>query len=954
MMASGTATESVWRGFLSLRDPAEPTYRSVPAHAARPPEVLPAQHQFTDVPQDTHKVRLSLTMRDKTRICKGLNTDRQREFSMNKRRHIPFAWQRNRATTRMVTCAAWASVLLALHGAAVSAADPDGTAAFRKDVEPILAEYCYGCHAGGAVKAKIAFDEFKTDRELLDSRDLWWKALKQLRAGLMPPRDQPQPSPDEKQRIAGWIKTFAFGIDPQNLDPGRVTVRRLNRTEYRNTIRDLTGVDYRTESEFPPDDTGHGFDNIGDVLTMSPLLLEKYIAAAKSVVVQAVPIVAGVPPERKIDGKSFRPVDAPLSASPVTASDAANKAGNDSGKKDRGQGELSLPYYQPAMVSANFGAEQAGKYQLAVHVSANEMYVDGVFDYNTCLLIFKADGAVLLEQEFSRQEGKSYHFEYAQDWQAGDHLLQFEIKPRTPDEKQTRSLVMKIISVTVRGPLDREHWVRPQNYERFFPRAVPEGAAERRDYARELLQRFATQAFRRPAEAETVRRLVDLAESLYSHDAHTFEAGVASALTAILASPRFLFREEGIVEGAHGAHPLVDEYALASRLSYFLWSTMPDDELWRLAEEHRLRESLTAQVKRMLADQRSREFVRHFTGQWLQARDIDAVNINAFAVVSRDQKADPEMDQRRARFRELRTKSPESLTPEEKDELEAARTAFVSGSRRFRQFELNGDLRRAMRRETEMSFEYLVQQDRSLLELIDSDYTFLNERLAKHYGIDDVKGEEMRLVRLPADSPRGGVLTQGTVLAVTSNPDRTSPVKRGLFILDNLLGTPPAPPPPNIPPLEEAAKHFADRTPTLRETLDLHRSEALCNSCHARMDPLGLALETFNALGMFRESRPDRVIDASGQLITGESFTDVRELKRILVNERRHDFYHCLTEKMLTYALGRGLEYQDVEVVDTIVERIEKENGRPSALLLGIIESAPFQKSRAQVFETKH
>jgi hypothetical protein len=511
---------------------------------------------------------------------------------------------------------------------------------------------------------------------------------------------------------------------------------------------------------------------------------------------------------------------------------------------------------------------------------------------------------------------------------------------------------MRIISVTVRGPLDPQHWVRPKNYDRFFPRAVPEGAAARRDYARELLQRFATQAFRRPAEPETIDRLVDLAESVYGQEAKPFEAGIAAAMTAVLASPRFLFREEGIDAGPPNGHPLIDEYALVSRLSYFFWSSMPDEELWRLADSHKLRENLAAQVKRMLADERSREFVRHFTGQWLQARDIDAVNINAFAVVSRDQKSDPESEKRRARFRELRTRPPESLTPEEKTELEEARKAFVSGSRRFSQYELNGDLRRAMRRETEMLFEHIVQQDRSLLEFIDSDYTFLNERLAKHYGIDDVKGDDMRQVQLPADSPRGGVLTQGTMLAVTSNPDRTSPVKRGLFILDNLLGTPPAPPPPNIPPLEDAAKRISGRTPSLRETLELHRSEALCNSCHARMDPLGLALENFNALGMYRESRPDREIDAAGQLITGESFSTIRELKRVLVNERRLDFYRCLTEKLLTYALGRGLEYQDVQIVDTIVERLENENGRPWALLMGIIESAPFQKTRTQVAGT--
>ena len=892
------------------------------------------------------------------RVKRGSSARLGRDGGMHKRRYDLFNWPGATATSRGIACIVWVLAALPSDGAQASAADIEGAAAFRKDVEPILSDFCYGCHSGGAAKAQIAFDEFKTDREIVESRDLWWKALKQLRAGLMPPRDQSQPSAEQRQQIAVWIKKYAFQIDSQNPDPGRVTVRRLNRIEYRNTVRDLTGIEYRTESEFPPDDTGHGFDNIGDVLTMSPLLLEKYIVAAKSVILQAVPVVSGTPPEKTIDGNNFHILVAPDPASTESEKDdstnteaantePANQAGKNRGKRNRGPGDLSLSYYQPATAETGFKTDHAGKYQLAVHVSANEKYVEGVFDYNKCNLAFKVDGAVLFEQEFVRQEGKSYHFEFDQDWQAGQHNLQFELKPLTPDEKQTRSLALRIVSVKVRGPLAREHWVRPKTYERFFPRAVPDGAAERREYARELLQRFATRAFRRPAELETVDRLVNLAESLYGGGAHTFEAGVAAAMTAVLASPRFLFREERIAAGPASSHPFIDEFALASRLSYFLWSSMPDEELWRLAEQNKLRENQPAQLKRMLADLRSKEFIRHFIGQWLQARDIDAVNINAFAVVSRDQQPDPDSEKRRTRFRELRSKSFESLTPEEKTELDEARKAFASGARRFAQFELNGDLRRAMRRETEMLFEHIVQQDRSLLELIDSDYTFLNERLAKHYGIDDVKGDEMRLVQLAAGSPRGGVLTQGTVLAVTSNPDRTSPVKRGLFILDNLLGTPPAPPPPNIPALEDAAKKFSGRTPTLRETLELHRSEALCNSCHARMDPLGLALENFNALGMFRESRPDREIEPAGQLITGETFTNVRELKHILVHERRRDFYRCLTEKLLTYALGRGLEYQDVEVVDTIVERIEKENGRFSALLMGIVESAPFQKTRA-------
>jgi hypothetical protein len=808
------------------------------------------------------------------------------------------------------------------------AAEPDGAAAFRREIEPILVEHCYDCHSGRAPKAKVAFDSFASDRELLENRELWWKALKQLRAGFMPPRDQPQPSAEQVKRIEEWIKAGVFQIDPQNPDPGRVTVRRLNRTEYRNTIRDLLGVKYDTDGEFPPDDTGHGFDNIGEVLTISPLLLEKYITAAKAVVAQAVPAVSRVAPERTIDGKTFRPADAEAPQEPA-------------------QGELSLSYYEPASVSARVSVEHPGKYRLIVNISSHEKFVDGVFDYNKCELSFNADGHTLFQKEFSRQEGKPFRFEFDQDWESGDRELAFELKPLTPGEKQTRSLTLRINAVTIRGPMSKEHWVRPTGYERFFPHEPPEGAAERREYARELLARFAARAFRRPADSATADRLAALAGSVYSQEGETFESGVSRAMTAVLASPRFLFLEEGTGPAPPTLHPYIDEYALASRLSYFLWSSMPDDELLRLAADRKLRENLPAQVKRLLADAKSKEFVRNFTGQWLQARDIETVIINTFAVVSQDEPPDPEAERRRARFRELRSKPVESLTEEEKAELEEVRAKFFGAFRRFRQFELDGELRRAMRRETEMLFEHVLLGDRSLLELVDCDYTFLNERLARHYGIKEVEGNEMRLVRLPPDSPRGGLLTQGTVLAITSNPDRTSPVKRGLFILDNILGTPPPPQPPDVPPLEEAVKQVTGRTPTLREAMALHRSRPLCNSCHNRMDPLGLALENFNALGIFRESRPGREIDASGQLLSGESFTSPRELKHILVTDRKRDFYRCLTEKMLTYAVGRGLDYYDVHTVDAIVEHIEREDGRAAALLAGIIESAPFQKTRA-------
>jgi hypothetical protein len=798
---------------------------------------------------------------------------------------------------------------------------------FRDRVQPILEDHCYGCHGGGSKKGGVSLDAIESDQSRLQDHDLWWAVLKNVRAGLMPPADKPRPSDKELRLLEDWIKFGAFGLDPQHPDPGRVTVRRLNRVEYRNTIRALLGVEYDTSSEFPPDDTGHGFDNIGDVLTISPLLLEKYVSAAKSIVAQAVPTTSGVVAEKVIAGRKFHPADKPAST-------------------DDEKGPLPLSYYEAASVSNTYEAQQAGHYELVADLTANEKYVDGMFDYNKCRFRFKADGEIVYEKEFGRQDGKPFQVKVERDWQTGAHELAFELQPLTPDEKQVRSLAIRIHAVTVRGPFAKEHYTRPPNYERYFPRDVPEGARERRDYAREILGRFATKAFRRPIDPATVDRLAALAEHVYTQDGQTFESGVAQAMTAILASPRFLFREEGTEAGDSEQHPYVDEYALASRLSYFLWSSTPDDELFRLASEHKLRANLAAQVSRMLADPRSNEFFRHFVGQWLQARDIETVLINAFAVVSRDEIPDPEAERRRARFRELNRKPPEKLTEDEKKELNEVRATFFKGFRRFREFELTGELRQAMRRETEMLFEHIVRSDRSLLEVLDCNYTFLNERLAKHYGINEVKGPEMRYVELPPESPRGGILTQGTVLAVTSNPDRTSPVKRGLFILENILGTPPAPPPPNIPPLDDAKKAFKDRTPSLRETLELHRSQALCSSCHSRMDPLGLALENFNALGRYRIKERENEIDPEGMLITGEPFASVHQLKHILVTARRRDFYRCLSEKMLTYALGRGLDYHDVQSVDALVDRIEKQNGSASALLMGIVESTPFQRRR--------
>ncbi len=822
--------------------------------------------------------------------------------------------------------------LVAFPALAAPVGELSTRADFHKTVEPLLAQYCSDCHEDGARKGNVDFDDVTAQGGAAADHELWLKVLRNVRAGIMPPVAKARPTPEELERLAAWIKYDAFGIDPNHPDPGRVTVRRLNRVEYRNTIHDLMGVDFDTEREFPPDDTGFGFDDIADVLTLSPMLLEKYLAAASAIVAQSVPVVPRVATVKTIPGRAFHQGDAGSAGTNQT-------------------GALSLSYYDEASVSNTFMAAHAGHYQLVLDLTASEKFVDDEFDYNRCRLLFKADGKELLRQDFIREGGRPFHYEFDQDWPAGARKLEFELEPLTPNEKQVRSLALRLDSVTVRGPLEEKFWLPPANYARFFPREAPTGRGPRRAYARELLAAFATRAFRRPVDDETANRLTDLAEGIYRQPGKTFEAGIAHALVGVLASPRFLFREEQVEPGRPtGAGSFIDEYSLASRLSYFLWSTMPDDELFRLAGAGKLRKNFAAQVARMLADPRSEALTKNFTGQWLETRDIESVPIDARAVLAREKKADPETDKARARFRQLANKSAEELTPDEKEELKKARASFSRSFRRPR-VDLTGEVRKAMRREAETYFGNLVQEDRSVLELIDSDYTFLNEKLAAYYGLTNlnVTGAEFRRVKLPPDSPLGGVLTMGSVLAVTSNPTRTSPVKRGLFILENVLGNPTPPPPPNIPALEDTEQGLKDREPTLREVLALHREKPLCSSCHNRMDPLGLALENFNALGLWRDRERGQPIDASGKLITGESFPDIRALKHILVTQHRLDFYHTLTEKLLTYALGRGLEYYDVESVDRIVARLDQESGRFSALLMGVVESAPFQKRRTLV-----
>ena len=891
-----------------------------------------------------------------------------------------------------------------------TADESPAVARFRRDIKPLLVTYCYDCHGNGTSEGGRAFDELEARGELVNDTKVWTAMLQNVRAGVMPPEGSPRPTQEEFKRISEWAKRDVFRIDPAHPDPGRVVLRRHNRLEYQNTIRDLLSYEYDVLLNFPPDDTGYGFDTIGEVLTVSPMLTEKYLAAAESIVDAVVPKVSRQPAEKMYRGRDF--VDAITAAQEEPEErDRANRRWPHTGEE--------IHFDEAADLNVVFEAAIAGHYELNL-----EIRVDGQFEYNPLRshVRFLIDGEEMVNRIFVNHDGQSYFYKLAKDWEAGEHQLKFDITPLPPDEDSPRGredvfVRLKVISAKVSGPTAREHWVKPPNFDRLFSREYPpESEEERIAYAREVLRKFATRAFRRPVDDSTVEALAQIAAGEYGKPDKTFEQGIGRAMVAILASPRFLYRVEQQVPMTEGdAFPLLDEYSLASRLSYFLWSTMPDEELFRLAEEGKLREQLNQQIDRLLADKRSQAFIENFAGQWLRARDVAHIRIDAGAVALADlppELAALEMQQSgRGRGNRNRananqdavnqdaanqntanqnTANQETANQETANQQQDANQQILNqqanqeannnqeaannneerpaadanrgrrgrgqpgqnrgrgrgrGGRRGRA-DFDNELRRAMQQETELQFAHIMRNDRSLLELLDANYAFLNQRLAQHYNIQGVTGNEMRLVELEPDSPRGGVLTQGTLLTITSNPDRTSPVKRGFYILDNILGTPPPPPPPDIPDLEASADKFAGRTPTLREVLELHRDSPLCSACHARMDPLGLALENFNAMGVWRTMEKGVAINSTGRLVSGEEFDTIKALKTILKENKKRDFYQCATEKMMTYALGRGVEYTDTHNVDLIVDELDREGGKFSVMLKGIINSPQFQRRR--------
>lgn len=735
---------------------------------------------------------------------------------------------------------------------------------FRETARPLLKKYCSDCHSDESAEAGLSFDKFTTARKVLVGRETWLTVLGKLRVKAMPPEDAEQPTDEERRILIEWIDSAINDIDcVTDAEPGHVTLRRLNRVEYRNTIRDLLGIDYEPAANFPADDIGYGFDNIGDVLSLSPILMERYLDAAEEIVTRAI----------KSDGLG-PPV---LVRKPASAFQGAGRNQND--------GRILV---STMTTHLDFKVENAGPYKITISAFGHQAGPD------PAKMGVKFDGKEIRQFDVKATQAEPATYSLEGRAKKGDHKLEVSFlndyyQPNNPDPKLKGDRNLILTHIEIRGPLDAKPDL-PESHERIFF-VQPSDKLPEQKAARQILERLASRAFRRPATQNELDRLQKFVQ-IAREDGGSFEESIQLGLQAILASPHFLFRiEENPPDGSTERN--LNDYEVATRLSYFLWSSMPDDELFKHAHQGTLRngDNLAQQVRRMLQDPKSRALVDNFAAQWLQLR----------------------------KFAEM--------TPSE---------------RHFPNF--NDQLRADMRTETEMFFGEIVREDRSVLELLAADYTFVNERLAQHYGISEVKDGEFRRVSL-AGSQRGGLMTHGSILTVTSNPTRTSPVKRGRWILENLLGTPPPPPPPDVPDLIEEGKEL---TGTLRQQMEQHRANPNCAVCHEQMDGLGFALEQFDAVGAWRLFDGEHQIDPSGELPGGVKFKGPAELTRLLRDKRNGQFVRCLAEKLLTYALGRGLEYYDQCAVDKITKEMAQSENRFSALVLAVANSEPFQKQGAK------
>jgi hypothetical protein len=731
---------------------------------------------------------------------------------------------------------------------------------FAGDVRPMVTKYCVTCHSGANAPAGLDLAKLSDPSSLTNNMDAWQKVVTRLNAGDMPPAGSPAPSPAVKKKVADYLQD-ALNAQCKLSDPGRVTLRRLNREEYDNTVRDLIGIDLRPADDFPSDDVGYGFDNIGDVLSMSPLLMEKYISAAEKIARAAI-VVPGVH-TRHYDATEF--------------SDAAGASPTEDG------GRLFLTN---ATINRVIDLPVGGRYRLRT-LAAGDLAGP---ELPKMLITVDGQPAGTLEVRVQRPKTDTYEAPISID--SGKHVLGIGFtndyyntnnKPGDID----RNLWMK--SVDLVGPLDTNPSL-PETHLRIIPRHPGPNSID--SEARSDLSRFASRAYRHPVQPQELDLLCDVFQAAFK-ESHNFESAMRVGVEAVLVSPEFLFRLEMDPQGTPGKVRSLDDFELASRLSYFLWSSMPDDELSELASEGKLHRPaiLNAQVMRMIRDPKATALADNFAGQWLELRKL--------AIVFPNPKQFPGVD--------------------------------------------NG-MKKDMATETKMFFNDILQSNLPITDFIDSNFTFLNERLANLYGIPGVSGKEFQ--RVEVQEPRGGVLTQASVLTVTSNPTRTSPTKRGKWVLEQILGTPPPPPPPGVGVISDEQHRISGAT--LRQLMEEHRKNPSCAVCHSKMDPIGFGLDNFDAVGRWRTKDGNFDLDTTGVLPDGRSFKGPVDLKQILLADKPK-FARSLAEKLLTYGLGRGLDATDRCALDGIVKRTEASGYKFDSLIVAVIDSDPFTKRKGDM-----
>ncbi len=751
----------------------------------------------------------------------------------------------------------------------------------------IVKQYCVGCHNAKLKTAGVSVQGLDVSRVSEDAAT-WEKILRKVNAGQMPPAGMPHPSASV---TAKFTKTIADGLDREaaaHPNPGRPTIHRLNRAEYSNAVRDLLGLDIQPGAKLPPDDTGYGFDNIGDVLSMSPVLIERYMSVARTVSRLAIGD-PGVRPE-------------------VNTFDIRRTSGKRAARMERVSDDLPFDSAGGLLINYHFPVD--ADYVIKVKAPAAPPAFDG-----------PVPEPIVLEERVhvlagTRKVGVTFLAENTVPELVaplpGRPVAAAVATPGPPrvarpmskldlrlDGKRLKLYDLpqpRFTNVSIAGPYNVAGPGDTPSRRKIFV-CEPKETSEEEPCARNILSHLAFRAYRRPVTDADLKPLL----SFYAtgRQEGSFENGIKMALRAILVSPEFLFRVERDASGSTpgGAHP-VDDFELASRLSFFLWSSIPDDDFLKVADSRTLHQPavLNQQVNRMLEDRRSKAFVTNFAGQWLYLRNLTQVRP--------DQDAFPDFD--------------------------------VS-------------LQQSFQRETELFFNAILRENRPVTDLLSADFTYLNQRLAEHYGIPGVYGSQFRRVVL-TDPNRGGLLGQGSILTVTSYPDRTSVVQRGKWVLENLLGNPPPPPPPDIPALEAQAKD--GKHLTMRQQMEQHRANPTCASCHSRMDPIGFSLENYDGIGAWRVKDAGNAIDATGKLPDGTTFRGPAGLKDLLINRHRDEFLATLTEKLMTYALGRGLEYYDNPAMRAVIRdaSAQSASGVPTipGLIKAIVQNPQFQTRRTR------